>query len=63
MICSNCGSENNGDNRFCWVCGAPLENSYPYGNAPVNIPPKKESNGLGIAALVVGILALTLSGL
>lgn len=51
MYCSKCGKEMEDGATFCSGCGTPLQ--------PVsNETPKQESLGLGIAALVLGIVGL-----
>ena len=53
MYCSNCGKENNSDNKFCVNCG----NNLTYTN--VNI--KSESNGNKDTSLILGIICLVSS--
>lgn len=71
MFCTNCGSEIKDGNRFCTVCGTPVEQSakeipvtreQPAKKIPEKIPEKapekneKSSRILVILAVVVGIL-------
>ena len=52
MYCSNCGKENNSENKFCINCGNNLSNTN------VNI---KASNGNKETSLVLGIICLVSS--
>ena len=44
MHCSNCGNEIKNDEKFCSSCGTPIK--------------KEQSEGLGIASMVLGIISL-----
>ncbi len=57
MYCSKCGAQNPEGISICQSCGVPLAIAAPVSPAVVSAPPStKESSGLAVAALVLGIL-------
>ncbi len=55
--CSKCGSENDAEVKFCSKCGNSFENEVSENKNVVS----KNKEGLGVASLVIGIIALVLS--
>ena len=54
MYCSRCGTQNPDDGSFCNRCGAPLTTPPPAAPAaPVVV---RQTSGLAVASLVLGIL-------
>ena len=57
MYCSKCGAQNPEGTSICQSCAAPLSVAAPATTSTVVSPPApKESSGLAVAALVLGIL-------
>ena len=56
MFCNNCGAPNPDENAFCNKCGNRLvpQQSMPQ-QSQVTAAPTRKTNGLAIAALVLGI--------
>lgn len=66
MFCKNCGRESTDNSRFCPYCGAELTpetnyNTYAYNAAPT--PIADPGAGLGTAAMILGIVGLSLGAI
>ena len=64
MFCSKCGKEIKKDTKFCSNCGEKVSEVKKEVKKvePVKVEePKKESSGLGIAGMIIGIISLLLS--
>ena len=58
MYCRKCGREIPDDSVMCGYCGTPVnpDNPYTYGGTPQNMD--EGANGLGIASMILGIVAI-----
>ena len=61
MYCRKCGREIPDNAVMCGYCGTPTnpDNPYTYGGAPQNMD--GVANGLGIASMVLGIVAILMA--
>ena len=61
MYCRKCGREIPDDSVMCGYCGTPVnpDNPYTYGGTPQNMD--EGANGLGIASMILGIVAILLA--
>lgn len=61
MYCRKCGREIPDDSVMCGYCGTPTnpDNPYTYGGTPQNMD--EGANGLGIASMILGIVAILLA--
>ena len=61
MYCRKCGREIPDDSVMCGYCGTPVnpDNPYTYGGTPQNMD--EGANGLGIASMILGIVAVLLA--
>ena len=61
MYCRKCGREIPDDSIMCGYCGTPVnpDNPYTYGGTPQNMD--EGANGLGIASMILGIVAILLA--
>lgn len=61
MFCRKCGKEIPDNSTVCGYCGTPTDpyNSYFYGGTPQNMD--GGANGMAIASMVLGIIAVLLS--
>ena len=62
MFCSKCGAQNPDDSKFCSSCGAPLALAAAPEAAPAAaaVVAAERTSGMAIAALVTGILGISL---
>jgi uncharacterized membrane protein YvbJ len=62
MYCSQCGEKNPAGAKFCSSCGAALVQSKvaPAAPAPAATKTKERTSGFAIAALILGILGISL---
>ena len=63
-ICKNCQTENQDDFQICQNCGAelPAEEVIVEETPCCEVPEKKKSNWLGLAAVIAGIVAIAVVG-
>ncbi len=61
MYCRKCGREIPDHSVMCGYCGTPTnpDNPYTYGGTPRNMD--EGANGLGIASMILGIVAILLA--
>ena len=63
MYCTNCGSQNKDNAKFCFSCGKPLNAPESITmKSPVLTPPKASEPGRGSLILAFGIVSLALLG-
>ena len=63
MFCSNCGTKNEGESKFCSTCGKPINNSFTSNNTPnqVNINNNsKNDNKLKLIIIIMVMIILIL---